>query len=159
MSLLEEDVKTAEPVSEAAKSRRTQEAATPGTAAPKPLQPTLGGPQELKPLTKDEIYRPAFGAMMTALGASFLVGGMFTGIIVPRLYAGLGAIVGVAMAVLAARATKRETLWQVISLVGVVFAGLILLIIGGGFGALSKLTETVGDAVSNAQFRRPPVFF
>ena len=159
--IIEGAATTHDVATEATKGRQTQESPTPGSKQQQQQQkqPTLPSQDDLPPLTKEEIYRPAAAALLTSLGAAFLVGGMFTGIVMPRLYASIGAIIGVGMAVVAARATKRETLWQAVSLAGVFFGGLILLVIGGGVGALSTLGDTVGSAVGDAQFRRPPVFF
>lgn len=115
--------------------------------------------REDRPLTKDEIYRPALGALMTTLGCAFMVGGMFSGIVTPRVHAGVGAIVGVAAAVWAARATKRENLIQGLALLSILFVGLLALGVGGGFGAVSDLGGTLGEAAENARLTRPPVAF
>lgn len=144
----------------------TDPAAT--TPAPEGAQPPGDGqtPEPLRamdlatveqPLTREEIMRPAIGALATTLGAAFLVGGMFTGFM-PRIYAALGGILGVAMAVWAARATKRVTLIQSLSLAGILFGGIVLLGVGD-LGAVSNLGKTIGEAVGNARLRRPPAPF
>ncbi len=137
--------------------KKTQEAPTPGTPQQR-QQPTLPEQPDEKPLSTEEIIRPAIGAALTTLGAAFLVGGMFTGF-TARAYAGVGGLIGVILAVWAARATKRETLIQAISLVGILLVGLVALVFGGGFGNLTNMSEVLGDAVSNARLTRPPVFF
>jgi len=141
----------------------SQEAAAPEVAPEQPPAPSPSGlprpPDEERFLTKEEIYRPALGALMTTLGCAFLVGGMFTGVVTPRLYAAIGGIAGVVAAVIAARARRRETLWQIGTLLGVLLVGLIMLGIGGGFRAVSNLGEVIGDATSNARLQRPPAPF
>src|SRR2546423_8360061 len=91
---------------------------------------------------------------MTTLGCAFLVGGMFVGYS-PRVYAGLGGVAGVAMAVWAARARKRPGLVQTLSLIGVIVAGLVLLAISD-LGSLSRLGDVISTAAKNARLHKPP---
>jgi hypothetical protein len=135
----------------------TQAEPTPGPqqATPPPTQITQL--DEEPPLTRSEVFRAAAGALSTTLGCAFLVGGMFIGVM-PKIYAAVGGIVGVAMAVWAARAQKRATLVQSLSILGVIFAGIVLLAIGD-FGAVSKLGKVISEAAHNARLHRPPTPF
>lgn len=133
-------------------------APAPGAPEAGPRKITLGVEEE-RPLTTEEIVRPSVGALMTTLGASFLVGGMFTGFS-PRIFAAIGGLAGVAMAVWAARAKRRVGTIQILSLVIVFLVAIFALIFGGGgLKAVTNLTDTVGEAISNARLRRPPAPF
>lgn len=136
-----------------------QEQHAPGTPGQEQRQPTqVARPEnEFKPLTKEELLRPAFGALATTLGAAFLVGGMFVGFS-PIIYAALGGIAGVGLAVAAAQARKRATLMQILSVVGILIVGALLLSIPN-FGNLSKITTLVGEAAKHARLKRPPAPF
>lgn len=112
---------------------------------------------EDRPLTRAEILRPAFGAMATTLGAAFLVGGMFVGF-APRFYTTFGALVGIGLAIFAARATKRPVLAQAIAFGGILLCGLLALGISHP-DALGSIGDTIGKAISNARQRRPPAEF
>jgi len=128
--------------------------ATPGVVSETPAP---GFESLVRPITREELLRPAIGALATTLACSFLVGGMFVGYS-PRIYAAIGGIVGVAMAVWAASATKRVSLVQAMSFGGILLAGMILLAVGD-IGAVSRLGEVVGEAAKNARLRRPPAPF
>ncbi len=123
--------------------------------APRQIAP-LG--DEYRPLTKEEIIRPALGALSTTIGCAFMVGGMFVGI-TPRLYAAAGGIVGVGAAVWAARATKRASLIQGLSLGVILLAGLLLAIFPNNFDLLGNLGKEIGQAVADARLHRPPAAF
>ncbi|HVL33662.1 MAG TPA: hypothetical protein VM600_08810, partial [Actinomycetota bacterium] len=155
MSTVIEDPRIAEDISPSAPTEPDGTPQPEGTAAPQTVRAAML--DEERPLTKEQILRPAFGALSTTLGCAFLVGGMFTGI-TPRLYAAVGGIVGVFAAVWAARARKRVGTVQAASLFAVVFAGLLLLLIGDP-GALGNLGEVLGEAAANARLRRPPAPF
>lgn len=111
--------------------------------------------EEDRPLTKEEIMRPAFGALSTTLGAAFLVGGMFVGY-APRAYAIFGGIVGVFAAVFAAMPSKRPGVRQLIAFGGIIVAGLLGLTITGGIG---DFPNSITEAVAEARLRRPPAVF
>ncbi|MFP5224166.1 MAG: transglutaminase domain-containing protein [Actinomycetota bacterium] len=113
--------------------------------------------EEDRPLTREEIMRPSFGALSTTLGAAFLVGGMFVGAL-PRFYAVFGALVGVGAAMFAARPSKRPGVSQLIAFGAILACGLVALAITSP-GALGSIGETLGKAVSNARQRRPPAVF
>lgn len=115
--------------------------------------------QEDRPLTRDEIIRPAAGALATSFGAAFLVGGMFVGY-APRAYAALGAIVGVAAAAFAAFPSKRPVVRIAIAFGAILGIGLIGLLLNGGFGAEGGgLTKSIKTAFTEARLRRPPAAF
>jgi hypothetical protein len=126
-------------------------------AEPPASRPYIQETEEARPLTKEEIVRPALGALSTTLGCAFMVGGMFVGI-TPRIYAAVGGMVGVASAVWAARATKRVMLVQVLSLAAILLTGLALTMISD-LGALGGLSKLIGDAYKEARLHRPPAAF
>ena len=122
-----------------------------------PSLPTQAPERPDRPLTRDDLMRPAIGVAMTTLGCAFLVGGMFIGV-APRIFAAVGGLIGVASAIWAARARKRPTVVQIISIAIVLIAGVVLLA-ATDLSALTKITKLVGDAVKNARLRRPPAPF
>lgn len=113
--------------------------------------------QDDQPLTREQILRPSFGALSTSVGAAFLVGGMFVGVL-PRIFTTLGAMVGVGAAIFAAKPSKKPVLRQAIAFGGILLFGLLALAAVNP-GALGAIGETLGKAVSNARQRRPPAAF
>ncbi|HEX9775173.1 MAG TPA: transglutaminaseTgpA domain-containing protein [Actinomycetota bacterium] len=118
---------------------------------------TVADLQQEKPLTKDDILRPSIGAALTTLGCAFLVGGMFSGF-AARFFTSAGGLAGVALAVWAASARKRQALIQGLSVAGIFFVGLAAVLIRdpGGLGSMFK---DMSEAYGFARLNRPPVAF
>lgn len=116
--------------------------------------PEIGGPRDEGPV---RILRPAVAAALTAVGAAFLLGGLFDGA-TPKVLACLAAIVGAGSAAMAARATRRVTAVQALSLAIVGAAGLVALALVD-VGAVGKATKLMNEAIRSGRLRRPPAPF
>lgn len=111
--------------------------------------------EEERPLTREEVFRPSFGAMSTSIGAAFLVGGMFVGY-APRAFAIFGALVGIGASIFAALPSKKPTLRLSLAFGMILLAGFLGLAVTGG---LSGFVEQIKEAVTEARLRRPPAAF
>ncbi|MEY2475603.1 MAG: hypothetical protein QOG87_918 [Actinomycetota bacterium] len=103
------------------------------------------------------VLRPAIAAALTSAAAGVLAGGMFVGV-APRVWAILGAVVGVAAACWLARRRDITPVNQLVAAGMVLGAGIVALAVfdTGSVGSLPKL---VGEAVASGKLRQPPAPF
>jgi hypothetical protein len=100
--------------------------------------------------------RDAVAVAFPAIGAAVMAGGIFSGV-GPRIYAGVAAVLGVALAYMARRA-RQPQVGMAIILGGLLVLG-PLLVLPSGFDNVAHLWTVVRSATAAGSVLRPPVPF
>lgn len=114
---------------------------------------------EEKPTAEETVpaIRFAVAVGFSSLAAAVMVGGVFIGVASPRIWAAIGAILGIVLAILAQK-IKRPTAMHLVIFVGVFAIGLIL-VLPTGFSNVLDVADHARESASSGDVLRPPVPF
>lgn len=114
---------------------------------------------EEKPTAEETVpaIRFAVAVGFSSLAAAVMVGGVFIGVASPRIWAAIGAILGIVLAILAQK-IKRPTPMHLVIFAGVFLIGLIL-VLPTGFSNVLDVADHARESASSGDVLRPPVPF
>ena len=123
-----------------------------------PTEPEQGEPSEEQIAAEAMRASPrlAIGIAFPVIGAGVMLGGIFTGVS-PRIYAVLSGLMGIGLAILAARITKPMRSTAVIA-VGLFAIGVIM-VLPAGLDKVFDLRRLIAEASQAGDLLRPPVPF
>lgn len=101
------------------------------------------------------VLRLALSVSLSTLAAAVMVGGVFIGVLRPRLWAGVAGLLGIALAI-ATNRLRRPLVMYITVVVGLFGIGL-LLVLPTGIENLFGLGPVVRKAVTSGDVLRPPV--
>lgn len=99
--------------------------------------------------------RLAAAVACPTIALAVMVGAVFTGV-GARLYAAVGGLLGIGLAVLVRRQRRRPVLANVIIVVGLFAIGL-LMVVPGGIENITRVRALVSEAAKTADVLRPPI--
>lgn len=120
------------------------------------IDDAAAGLEDVDPEAEIAASRLALAIMFPVLGAAVMVGGVFSGV-TPRIFAALGGLLGMGLALLARR-VRKPVLGNVVIAVGLFLIGLVL-IGASGVGNIAEARSLAQDAAASGDVLRPPVEF
>jgi hypothetical protein len=112
---------------------------------------------DLEPGTGEERWiRPALAVALTVVAAAVMTGGVFQGTS-PRFYAGVAGVLGIGLALGAAR-IRRPLLANVLIIAGLFAIG-ILMVLPDGFADVASIRSLVTSSIASGKVLRPPAPF
>lgn len=103
------------------------------------------------------VRRIALVISMSVVAAAIMTGGIFAGVVGPRLYAIIGGVLGVMIAAKASQIKRAPLAYALI--LGGIFAIGLLLVAPSGLDNLFGLGAQIKDAIQSGKIHRPPVNF